>query len=465
MTTNSPSYPIDPFSPLNLERVREALTPVVRPVYGPPHVYSACLPRYESAAGRERPRAKHDQLRLYIHIPFCNYSCSFCFYAKRVGVGETDMERYVSAVLRELEWAPAGTPLSQLFVGGGTPTALPPEQLDRLLGSVFDRVASVPDKVHTVETSPESISDRHLDVLSRRGIGRLSMGIQSLDDAVLDGVQRRHGRAESEAACRRIIDAGFILNIDLIYGLPGQTEESFRRDMEAVAEFGVHAVTLYDLRTNVRTPVVRSLAEQERIDLARLIRWRKVIKESARDFGYTQTRWHTFKRLDGPAARHEREDTFTPDAHGYQLGLGQSARSHLGYTIYRNHDRMNTYMERVESGQSPVEGVMHLDDQARRTLYIARSLGDGKPLSRSVWRQAFGSELDEEHGAAIRNLVGAELLREEGDTLIFTEPGKLIYDLVTLAFYSEADRLWLQEQDRAAQERYRPQDTSREITA
>jgi len=274
---------------------------------------------------------------------------------------------------------------------------------------------------------------------------------------VLQGVSRRHGRAEAEAACKRILDAGFILNVDLIYGLPGQTEESFRKDMRAVAEYGVHAVTLYDLRTNVRTPVVRTLAEQERFDLSSLIRWRSVVRQTAQDLNFTQTRWHTFKRLETIAARHEREGTFTPDASGFQLGLGQSARSHLGYTIYRNHERMNTYVRRVQSGESPVEGTIPLNGRARRTLYIARSLGDGYPLVKSTWERTFGEPIESRYGRTIQNLVEADLLREENGALTFTERGSLIYDLVTLAFYSPEDRLWLLDQARAAQQRYRPE--------
>ena len=141
----------------------------------------------------ERPRVEGDQLRLYVHIPFCKYHCTFCYFAVRVGAGADTMARYVRALERELEGAPAGVPLSQLFVGGGTPTALPPELLDELLAAIFERT---PPRArnHTVETSPETISPAHVAVLQRRGIGRVSMGIQSLDGEVLGTVHRRQTR-------------------------------------------------------------------------------------------------------------------------------------------------------------------------------------------------------------------------------------------------------------------------------
>lgn len=127
------------------------------------------------------------------------------------------------------------------------------------------------DGVHTVEASPESVTDDHLEVLKRHGAGRVSMGIQSLEDDVLESVRRGHAPDLALAASQRIINAGLILNIDLMYGLPGQDQAVFRRDFERVAGAGAHAVTAYNLRLNERTPVSRALLPEERFDIARLI--------------------------------------------------------------------------------------------------------------------------------------------------------------------------------------------------
>jgi oxygen-independent coproporphyrinogen-3 oxidase len=322
-----------------VEAIARALGQSPGVAYAAAHVYPWAAPDFACTPGAVRPRLALSRLRLYVHVPFCNYACTYCFYAIRVGADRDVMARYLLALARELEWADAGTPLSQLFVGGGTPTALPPDLLARLLASVFARTPATGTEVHTVEASPETITADHVTALRDHGVGRVSMGIQTLDHSVLDGVHRRHSPRQALAACDLLAGSGLLVNVDLMYGLPGQTEEGFRRDLETVVEHGVHSVTLYDLRLNERTSVAKALADHERLGLERLMRWRAFVASTARELGLEQSRWHTWRRAEGPAQRHRRAPHFEPDGKGYQLGIGMSARSQLGYTVYRNHGR------------------------------------------------------------------------------------------------------------------------------
>jgi oxygen-independent coproporphyrinogen-3 oxidase len=424
-----------------LERAARALASVPRAAYSVPHVYPSAAPAYTAAPRAQRPPLAAEALRLYVHVPFCRYHCTFCYFAVRVGASEQTMTRYVRALERELDWIAPGTPLSQLFVGGGTPTALPAEQLDALLGAVFARTTPG-GGVHTVETSPETISSQHVGVLRRHGIGRVSMGVQSLDAGVLDAVHRRQTRERALAACALLVEAGLIVNVDLIYGLPGQTPEGFRRDLEALAACGVPSFTAYSLRVNERTTVARAL-EKDPFDLASLMGWRAFVRRCADELGYTQTRWHTFKRLDGIARRHERLPCFDDAMSGYQLGVGMSARSHLGHTVYRNHEQLPVYLERVEGGESPVEQVFPLDEEDRRTQAIARTLGDGKPLARAHYQRSFGRPLEADYGELLARLAAGGLLEDDGEALALSETGQLVYDLVMLAFYPRRARDWL----------------------
>lgn len=426
-----------------LDRVAAALGATPPVTLAAAHVYPAAAPDFEPAPAAEREPFQGDRLRLYVHIPFCNYKCNFCHYATRVGDDHSQQERYVAAIERELGIVPVAAPLTQLFMGGGTPTVLAADLLDRLLASIFARVSCPDPEVHTVEASPESLTGAHVEVLRRNGIGRISMGVQSLDDDVLSAVHRRHDADDVLSACRRALDAGIILNVDLMYGLPGQTEESFHRDLVTVAEQGVHSVTLYDLRATRHTPVDRKLREQERLDLAGLLRWRRFVKESAERLGFTQTRWHTFKRLDGPGDRHRRAPCNEDDGRGFQVGLGVSARSHLGYTVYRNHPRLQTYLGRVETGHSPVQDVFRLDEEGRRTQFLARTLGDGGSLDRHAFAAAFGHELDDDYGPVVRRQLAAGLLHEDGGALSMTETGRLVYDRVLLGYYPQRAIDWL----------------------
>jgi oxygen-independent coproporphyrinogen-3 oxidase len=247
-------------------------------------------------------------------------------------------------------------------------------------------------------------------------------------------------------AVSRVVGAGLILNVDLMYGLPGQSEASFRSDLEALAACGVHSLTLYDLRVTNRTPLGRSLREEERLDLLHLLRWRAFVRDAAAELGFTQTRWHTFKRIDSIAARHERAPCFDGEMQGYQLGIGMSARSHLRTTIYRNHPRMHEYLRRVEAGRSPVEQVFRLAPADLRTQFVARSLGDGRPLERAAYAHAFGRPFDADFADAVARLSGAGLIADSGDAVALSELGRLVYDRVMLQFYPRhaIDWLWAQ---------------------
>jgi oxygen-independent coproporphyrinogen-3 oxidase len=330
-------------------------------------------------------------------------------------------------------------------MGGGTPTALPADLLDDLLATIARRMPYDNSGVHTVETSPESMSEDHLDALRRHGVGRVSMGVQTLQDGVLDEVKRGHGQELALDTCRRVIDAGLIMNIDLMYGLPGQEHADFIRDFQLVADAGVHAVTAYNLRINEMTSVQRSLQSHERFDLQRLMGWRELVKETARQHGYTQTRWHTFKKLDSVAARHERLPVSGDDMKGYQLGVGMSARSSLGHTLYRNHGKLQTYIERIEKGVSPVEEYIPLNLEDLKTQFIARNLGDGKGLALAEYQRVFDSDFQEDFASTLHRLGEAGLISLEGPLLVMTETGKLVYDLVMLSFYPEHAKRWLRE--------------------
>jgi oxygen-independent coproporphyrinogen-3 oxidase len=432
-------------------RVGRALAGVPRAAYSVPHVYPSAAPAFEQAPMAERPQLLGDELRLYVHIPYCRYRCTFCYFAVRVGAGHDAMARYVAALEQELDWLPPGKGLSQLFVGGGTPTALPPELLERVLAAVQARTTRHPDKanVHTIETSPETISTEHVDAFRRHGVGRVSMGVQSLDEEVLDTVHRDQTALGAIEACELLVDSGLIVNIDLIYGLPGQKPADVRSDLERLARLGVPSFTLYSLRVTERTSVRHRLGD-DRFDLARLMSWRAFVKQAAEDLGYTQTRWHTFKRLDTVASRHERLPCFDDDMRGYQLGVGMSARSHLGRTVYRNHEIHDRYVDRIETGQSPVEQVFPLAEEDLMTQFVARSLGDGRPLARAGYEATFGRPIDADFGDVLARLRDGGLVVDDGEVIALSDGGALLYDLVTLAFYPERARAWLAEREEKA---------------
>ena len=414
--------------------------------YAPPSIYPMSAPSFEQAADAERGEQPEGPLGVYAHVPFCNYKCSFCFYATSPVPALREMTRYVEALEQELEWIRPETPLRQLYVGGGTPTALPPELLDRLLEAVFARVTAG-EEVNTVECSPESVREEHVRVLKRHGVERVCMGVQSGEEGIRRTLNRRHGDGQLLDAVELLVGSGLLVNIDLIYGLPGQSEESFRADFALVAERGVHSVTSYNLRINEQTAISRHVAPEQRLDASALVRWREHVRSVARSHGFEQTRWHTFRRAEPATAKQAAQRFRDVTGWGNQYGIGTSARSRLSDVVYRNHGRLGPYLERIEGGLSPVEEVRRLDAFERRLRFVTLTLGDGWSLERSIYQETFGTRFDDDFGEPLERLVGTGIVADEGSTVVLTGRGKLVYDLATRAFYPESVRRWLNDRE------------------
>ena len=431
-----------PLDAAEIHALFDALGEVSQVTYAPPNVYPMSAPRFDPAPMAPRGAPPVGPLGVYAHVPFCNYKCTFCFYATRSVPGVPEMERYLTALERELLAIRPGTPLTQLYVGGGTPTALPAPLLDRLLAAVLARVVPT-GQVSTVECSPESVGPEHVRALLRHGIERVSMGVQTNEAHVLASTHRRHDLGQVTAAVELLVGAGFYVNLDLIYGLPGQTEAGFRTDFETAARLGAHSVTCYDLRVNEKTSIARSLPREARLDLIRTVRWRETARAVARSCGFHQTRWHTFQRSEPAtaidASRRFRDET----GWGHQFGVGVSARSRFGATIYRNRTEYAEYLERVEGGQSPVEETRALDAAERRLRHVTLTLGDGRPLERDAYAQAFGTRVDDDFAATLERLLGAGAISDDGRRIELTGRGQLVHDLVTRAFYPEPVRRWM----------------------
>ena len=149
------------------------------------------------------------------------------------------------------------------------------------------------------------------------------------------------------------------------------------------------------------------------------------------------------KRLDSIARKHNWEPCFNARAMGFQLGIGMSARSHLRDTVYRNHRNMSEYLSRIEAGRSPVEHTFFLDEESRRTQYIARSLGDGKVLSRAAYAEAFSRPLEVDYAVPLSRMLEAGLVDDENGELKLSPVGQLLYDRVMISFYPKRALDWL----------------------
>ncbi len=236
--------------------------------------------RIGSLGGSSPARAPNALLRtpplsLYIHIPWCVRKCPYCDFnshAARRGLPERD---YVAALLsdldRELE-AVGDRPVETVFIGGGTPSLFSPESIERLVEGIGQRVSLAPDAEITLEANPGTAEAARFRGFRVAGVNRLSIGVQSFDDAKLQSLGRIHDGAEAIRAVDWARQAGFErLNLDLMFGLPGQSAEQARKDVEQAIRFGPSHISFYHLTLEPNTAFAKRppvLPDDEAVYLA-----------------------------------------------------------------------------------------------------------------------------------------------------------------------------------------------------
>ncbi|MGH9337325.1 MAG: radical SAM family heme chaperone HemW, partial [Vicinamibacteria bacterium] len=268
---------------------------------------------------------------LYVHVPFCSAICPYCDFAVNLGT-EARRARYADALLSEVALRPMPeTPFDTLYFGGGTPSALSGESVRRIVSELSSRGWLASGCRIYLEANPEDASAESLAALREAGVSTLSLGVQSLDPESLRFLGRRHTAEEARLSIALARESGFeTVSIDLIYGLPGQTEDRWRRDLEAVLGLSADHLSCYQLTIHEGTFFGRfrregSLVESPGELQGDLFRLTHRTLEAAGYEGYEAS---NFSRSPEHRSRHnEKYWSHTP-----YLGLGPSAHSFDGRT-------------------------------------------------------------------------------------------------------------------------------------
>ena len=203
-------------------------------------------------------------LALYLHLPFCAAKCRYCDFASYPG-REDAWSAYLSALAEEWrQWLPKleSTEIATIFFGGGTPSLLPAEAMERLLGEILDSGRVRADAEITMEANPGTASPDKLRRLRRAGVNRLSLGAQSFSDALLRSLGRIHRASDIAGAVAMARDAGFDnLNLDLMYALPGQTLSDWRETLDAAMALRPEHLSAYSLIVEPGTPLCADVAD------------------------------------------------------------------------------------------------------------------------------------------------------------------------------------------------------------
>lgn len=369
---------------------------------------------------------------LYLHVPFCASSCDFCsFYQEQPKRGEID--RYLAAIERELEFHPPGR-VETAFWGGGTPGLLPAEDLRRL-GEAMTRAAGQP-KEWSVELAPSSVRADKLAALKEIGVTRVSMGVQSFDDVTLDALGRRHSPKQIMEAWELIEAAGFASrNLDLIFAIPGQDEQRWHEDLRRAIELQPDHLSTYCLTFEEDTAMFVKLSQGKvKIDRELEARLYRQTWEQLEANGYAQYETSNFARA-GHACRH---NLITWEM-GSWIGYGPSAASQWGQRRWTNPANLDQWIKGIEAGTPVLEQVKDLS----ATDLLCDALVFGLRLNAGVDPAAlaarFATPLPARVSHLFEALVEEGLMEAAGSQVRLTGEGRMRADAVGVSILERFD--------------------------
>ncbi len=368
---------------------------------------------------------------LYIHIPFCHQRCHFCAFYLEIHHARS-AEQFVASLLMELRlYGESGilgpAPLDSIYFGGGTPTTLSSEQLTTILTSSKQTFGLVPDAEVTVEAHPGSVTRESLAHLRDAGCTRLSFGAESMDQTELDRVGRPGSPTSTIHVMAVAREAGFTnINLDLMYGLPGQTLESWATSLRQTIELAPEHLSCYALTieegTHLKSAIQRGHVPAPDEELQN--RMEDLAEEILCQAGYRRYEISNYCR-PGFASRHNRLHW----TGGHYLGVGPSAQSYIGGRRFGNVSDLAAYKAALGNARLPVaesDQLTQAGESCERLIFGLR-LVDGISLKQTgaLSFPALTQEVDK--------LLADDLLERQGDLVRLTTRGRRYADTVAVS--------------------------------
>ena len=391
--------------------------------------------------GAPATRRDAGPLGLYIHFPFCVKRCDYCYYLSYDGKSAGDIDRYLGALTEELALyraSPffAGRNLSFVDFGGGTPTIPSARRLARLLDDVQRIFPWTETEEVSFECAPKTATEAKLRALHDAGVTRLSIGVQQLDDRVL----KLNGRVHLSRDVERVYDLtrriGFeVVNLDLIVGLVGQTDDSFDRTIDRVIEMEPDSVTIYQLEIPFNTPLYRSL--QAEAGPPPPADWATKRARLSRSFDRLERSGYTIRSAYAAVRDPHRHRFIYQDAQ-YRgadlLGIGASAFSYLAGMHYQNQAGIEEYCQRIGRNELPLLRAYPLDAEERMLREFVLQLKLGSVDAR-YFRDKFGTDPIERFAEALAHAADAGRLEIRDGEIVLTREGLLSVDRLIPSFY------------------------------
>ncbi|MBU4252363.1 MAG: coproporphyrinogen III oxidase family protein [Candidatus Omnitrophica bacterium] len=383
---------------------------------------------------------------IYAHIPFCMRYCAFCHYPVKIGDLPEEKDYYLNTLEKEMDIYMRRLGVKKIkarsiLVGGGTPTYLTPAQLERFLLAFTSRIDLTSCTQFSYDVDPTTLLGqkgiKRLKIMRSYGVNRLTIGIQSLDDLILKKMNRPHNAKEAIESIHRAKDAGFKLNIEFIYGYPGQTLENWHETIKQAVSLGVEEIQLYRLKVipygdNTGMITNKFSAEPDDfIGFEKTILMKTLAIIILAQNGYHENLTRVFSR--------KRED-FSHYANDQccnlfdQIGFGLTAFHSLRDRFGLNTQDFKEYYSLINQGRLPINRglIRNADDQLRWAVILPLK---NRAVYKNYYKKITGASLNEIFRKKIEKLKDSNLLYEDDKLLKLTERGRFFADEACQQFH------------------------------
>nr|WP_176167388.1 radical SAM family heme chaperone HemW [Mesobacillus jeotgali] len=369
----------------------------------------------------------------YIHIPFCHHICHYCDFNKVFMKGQP-VDDYLHALGKEMELTVKGNRkvLDTIFVGGGTPTALDERQLGKLVESIQEKLNFDNGTEYTFEANPGDLSKEKLAILKNAGVNRLSFGVQTFNDELLEKIGRSHRSKDVFESIENAQAAGFEnISIDLIYSLPGQTKHDFIESIQTALSLGLVHYSGYSLIIEPKT-VFYNLMQKGKLPLPgedAEAEMYEILMDQMEKHGLHQYEISNFA-LPGYESRHnltywnnEEYYGFGAGAHGYVNGMRQS-----------NYGPLKKYMEPISNGELPIMDAhkVTLGEQMEEEMFLG--LRKAKGVDVRHFEEKFGTSPINIFAGQIEDGISKGLLKTDNGHINLTRQGRMLGNEVFQSF-------------------------------
>ena len=353
-------------------------------------------------------------LNIYVHIPFCTQRCAFCYY-KTVDLKENpEVEGYVAALCKEIEMVTKRFHLEErkvasIYFGGGTPTLLREHHFEKLVECLHNNF-KIDSPQFTVEAEPLTISESKMKILSKLGVSRVSLGVQSFCDPIIKLSGRGHDEKQAFRAIKIVRETGdWSVNIDLLSGLAGETEETWGRSVESALSTGVESITVYKMEAFSNTQVYQLGVRENTLALPsdeQELKFMQYAMEQFEQANYRPWSFFTFTKNGHYVNEYTQSIFETTDLYGF----GASAYGVLGDVLLQNTIDLEKYTATVDAGEIPLARGHHLNslEKMRREVLL------GMKLLRLNLR-----DFQKRHGFKLESLCSSLLKQLEVEGFIF----------------------------------------------